>query len=97
MAAGYAVACTAGLVATSTLLRRRLGWRPGVLGHHLRLLGAFLPGAYLSLWAAHLCTGRFGTGLAGDAAGLLLGGAALLAPAVVLARPLGLALRPRRS
>nr|WP_031518417.1 murein biosynthesis integral membrane protein MurJ [Streptomyces sp. NRRL F-5123] len=97
MAAGYAVACTAGLLATSTLLRRRLGWRPGVLGHHLRLLGAFLPGAYLSLWAAHVCTGRLGTGLAGDAAGLLLGMAALLGPAVLLARPLGLALRPRRS
>lgn len=97
MAAGYAVACTAGLLTTATLLRRRLGWRPGVLGHHLRLLLAFLPGAYVSLWAARVCTDRLGTGLAGDAAGLLLGGAALLAPAVALARPLGLGLRLRRG
>jgi putative peptidoglycan lipid II flippase len=51
----------------------------------------------VSLWAARVCTDRLGTGLAGDAAGLLLGGAALLAPAVALARPLGLGLRLRRG
>ncbi|UWE12107.1 murein biosynthesis integral membrane protein MurJ [Actinacidiphila bryophytorum] len=97
MAGGYAVACTAGLLATSTLLRRRLAWRPRVLGHHVRLLAAFLPGAALSLAAAHYCAGRFGTAPAGDLAGLLAGGAALVLPAVALARPLGLRLKPARS
>ncbi|MEV6007625.1 murein biosynthesis integral membrane protein MurJ [Streptomyces sp. NPDC051976] len=91
MAAGYALACSVGLLTTARLLRRRLRWRPRVLGHHLRLAAALLPGAALALVAARLSTSHLGTGLAGDLTGLLLGIAALVLPAVALARPLGLA------
>ncbi|HEY3483659.1 MAG TPA: lipid II flippase MurJ, partial [Streptomyces sp.] len=90
MAAGYALACSVGLLVTSALLRRRLRWRPRVLGHYLRLAAAFLPGAALALLVGRFCTGHLGTGLTGDLTGLLLGAAALALPALALARPLGL-------
>jgi putative peptidoglycan lipid II flippase len=98
MAGGYAVACTVGLVCTAGVLRRRLGWRPRVLGHHVRLAVAFLPGAALALLTARACTAHLGRALPGDLAGLLLGAAALVLPALLLARPLRLSLlslRPR--
>lgn len=95
MAAGYAAACTAGLLCTTALLRRRLGWRPRVLRHHVRLLAAFAPGAIPAALVAHACTARLGTALRGDLTGLVLGALALLLPAVLLSRPLGLPLRPR--
>ncbi|WP_308012233.1 murein biosynthesis integral membrane protein MurJ [Actinacidiphila acidipaludis] len=88
MAAGYAVACTVGLACTTVLLRRRLGWRPRVLSHHVRVALAFAPGAVLAALVAHVCTGRLGTGVPGDLAGLLLGALALALPALLLARPL---------
>lgn len=94
MAAGYALACTVGLLATAALLRRRLGWRPRVLAHHVRLTAAFLPGAALALLTAHTVTARLGSGLPGDLTGLLLGAAALCLPALLLAKPLGLRLGP---
>lgn len=96
MAGGYAVACTAGFVCTAALLRRRLGWRPRVLGHHLRLTAAFAPGAVLALGVARQCTDRLGDGLPGHLTALSLGLLALLLPALALARPLRLNLRPRR-
>ncbi|SEO23137.1 murein biosynthesis integral membrane protein MurJ [Actinacidiphila rubida] len=80
MAGGYAIACTVGLACTVTLLRRRLGWRPGVLRHHLRLVALFAPGAVLAFAAAHVLTARLGTGLSGDAAGLAVGAACLALP-----------------
>ncbi|WP_328916221.1 MULTISPECIES: murein biosynthesis integral membrane protein MurJ [unclassified Streptomyces] len=95
MAAGYAVACTVGLVCTTALLRRRLAWRPRVLGHHVRLAVAFLPGAALAWVTARACASHLGPTLAGDLAGLLLGAAALALPALALAKPLHLPLRPR--
>lgn len=95
MAAAYAVACTAGLTCTVTLLRRRLGPRPPVLPHHLRLTAAFLPGAALALWTARTCTARFGTALPGDLTGLLAGTAALLLPALPLSKLLRLDFRLR--
>ncbi|MYS22560.1 putative peptidoglycan lipid II flippase [Streptomyces sp. DvalAA-14] len=95
MAGAYAVACTAGLICTTALLRRRLAWRPRVLAHHLRLAAAFLPGAALALLTAHLCTDRLGTALPGDLTGLVLGAAALVLPALVLAKPLRLNLHPK--
>lgn len=95
MAAGYAVACTVGLVCTTALLRRRLAWRPRVLGHHVRLAVAFLPGAALAWVTARACASHLGPTLAGDLAGLLLGAAALVLPALALAKPLRLPLRPR--
>lgn len=95
MAAGYAVACTVGLVCTTALLRRRLAWRPRVLGHHVRLAVAFLPGAALAWVTARACASHLGPTLAGDLVGLLLGAAALALPALALAKPLHLPLRPR--
>ncbi|MEE4540713.1 murein biosynthesis integral membrane protein MurJ [Streptomyces sp. V4-01] len=96
MAAGYAVACTAGFLCTAALLRRRLGWRPRVLGHHVRLALAFAPGAVLALGVARQCTDHLGDGLPGHLTALVLGLAALVLPAPVLARPLRLDLRPPR-
>jgi putative peptidoglycan lipid II flippase len=95
MAAAYAVACTAGLICTTRVLRRRLAWRPRLLGHHLRLIAAFLPGAVLALLIARTATARLGTGLPGDLTGLAAGAAALVLPALALAKPLRLNLRPK--
>ncbi|WP_374204294.1 murein biosynthesis integral membrane protein MurJ [Streptomyces sp. HPF1205] len=94
MAAGYAVACTVGLACTTALLRRRLAWRPRVLGHHLRLVAAFAPGAAAAAVVAHVSTQRLGTSATGDLTGLLLGATALVLPAFPLARVLRLPLRP---
>ncbi|MDJ0341491.1 murein biosynthesis integral membrane protein MurJ [Streptomyces sp. H10-C2] len=90
MAGGYAIACCAGLTCTTWVLRRRLTWRPMVLGTHLRLAAAGLPGALAAYGIAYGCGRLFGTGLAGDLSGLLLGGAALGASVLALSGPLRL-------
>lgn len=90
MAGGYAVACTVGLACTTAVLRRRLGRRPGVLGMHLRLAAACLPGAGVAHLIARWCTDTLGTGMAGDLTGLLAGGLALVVSVLVLAGPLRL-------
>jgi len=89
IAAAYAIACTAGLCCTALRLRRRLG-RPleRVLGTHLRLGFACLPGAALAYAASDWFTERLGDGLAGDVSGLVAGAAFIALCVVVLARPL---------
>ncbi len=89
IAAAYAIACTAGLCCTALVLRRRLG-RPleRVLGTHLRLGVACLPGAALAYAASDWFTERLGDGLAGDVSGLVAGAAVIGLCVVVLARPL---------
>lgn len=90
MAGGYAVACCTGLACTTWVLRRRLRWRPAVLGAHVRLAVACLPGAAAAYGIARGSGRLLGTGFAGDCAGLLLGGAALVCSVLALAGPLGL-------
>ncbi|MCZ4096488.1 murein biosynthesis integral membrane protein MurJ [Streptomyces sp. H39-C1] len=90
MAGGYAIACCAGLACTTWVLRRRLNWRPAVLGMHVRLAVACLPGAAAAYGIAQSSGRLLGTGFAGDCAGLLLGGAALGCSVLVLAGPLRL-------
>ncbi|MEU0681312.1 murein biosynthesis integral membrane protein MurJ [Streptomyces albogriseolus] len=96
MAGAYAAACTAGLVCTAYVLNRRLrragatrglGTAPVVLVH-LKLVVACVPGAFAASTVAGWSTARFGDGPAGDATGLLLGGAAIAVSLLALARPL---------
>ncbi|MCZ4121425.1 murein biosynthesis integral membrane protein MurJ [Streptomyces sp. H39-S7] len=90
MAGGYAIACCAGLACTTWVLRRRLKWRPAVLGMHVRLAVACLPGAAAAYGIAQGSGRLLGTGFAGDAAGLLFGGAALVCSVLALSGPLRL-------
>ncbi|KAF5999200.1 murein biosynthesis integral membrane protein MurJ [Streptomyces sp. WAC00263] len=92
IAAAYAVACTVGLCCTSLVLRRRLG-RPldRVLGTHLRLAAACLPGAVLAYAVSSRFTDRLGNGLAGNTSGLLLGTVLIGLSVLALARPLRIA------
>ena len=60
----------------------------GVLGTHLRLAAACLPGAAAAYAITRWGTARLGEGLTGDAAGLLLGAAVLALSVLVCARPL---------
>jgi putative peptidoglycan lipid II flippase len=99
MAGAYAVACTAGLACTAYVLGRRLrragavrGLDGGrVLGTHLKLAVACLPGAVAAYVIARWCGGWLGGGPAGDLAGLALGGTALAVSVLVLAGPLRIA------
>ncbi|MFF7642902.1 murein biosynthesis integral membrane protein MurJ [Streptomyces canus] len=92
IAAAYAVACTVGLCCTSLALRRRLG-RPlnRVLGTHVRLAAACLPGAVLAYAVSSWFTDRLGNGLAGNTSGLLLGTVLIGLSVLALARPLRIA------
>lgn len=88
MAAGYALACTVGLLCTVRVLSRRIGRWPGTAGTQLRLLLAAAPGAAAAWGFARLSADLLGPGPAADAAGLLGGGVLLGASVLLLARPL---------
>ncbi|MDT0345221.1 murein biosynthesis integral membrane protein MurJ [Streptomyces litchfieldiae] len=88
MAGAYAVACAVGLACTTAALVRRIGRWPGTCGAHLRVLAAVAPGALASWGLARWCGNALGDGPAGDAAGLALGGLALVVSLAALARPL---------
>ena len=101
MAAAYAVACTLGVACTAWTLHRRLraleksrGAR-GLFGRrvlliHAGLVAACVPGAVAAYAVADGATRMLGTGLPGDLTGLVLGGAAVAASLLLLARPLHL-------
>lgn len=99
MAGAYAVACTTGLVCTAYALNRRLR-RSGnvggletarVLGTHIKLAIACLPGAGVAYAIARWSTAALGDGPAGDLAGMGLGGTAVALSLLLFARPLRIA------
>lgn len=96
MAGAYAVACTTGLLCTAYVLNRRLrrsgnagGFEAArVLGTHVKLAVACLPGAGAAYAIACWSTATFGDGPLGDLAGLGLGGAAVALSLLLFTRAL---------
>lgn len=90
IAGAYALACTAGLACTATVLRRRLGRGfDSALGTHVRLAVACLPGAGAALAVDRLSGRALGDGPLVDGGALLIGAGFIGLSVLLLARPLG--------
>lgn len=91
MAAAQTLACLAGVVCTSTALRRRIGALSGVrlAVAHARAAVACLPGAAVAPIVARWSEDCLGHGLAGNLTGVAAGGLALGLSLLLLAGPLG--------
>lgn len=90
MAGAYAVTYAVGLVASTAVLRRRIGGVDGrrVVRTYARLVVAAVPSALAAFGVARLLESALGRGLAGSLVSLTGGGLVLLAGYLLLARAL---------
>ena len=90
MAGAYAITYAVGLVASTAVLRRRIGGVDGrrVVRTYARLVVAAVPSALAAFGVARLLESALGRGLAGSLVSLTGGGLVLLAGYLLLARAL---------